>query len=173
MQIPQQTALGAYAQLMLEHQPVGTALLEAHSLRLLAANTCYQSFLPPQWQQGGAIGHLITEVVPGIEQTDLLAICQHVRETGLSCCREAYAFAAGSGEMRYWDWTLTPIGEAGQVSYVFLTLTEVTREVVARKLAEQAQAVTLEQTHETVVTERQRLSSIEAILGSLRRASEP
>src|SRR5947208_2340527 len=145
MQTHQETALGAYAQLMLEHQPVGTALFEAASWRLLAANALYQSFLPKEWQQGRAIGHPFTEFVPGIEQTDLLAICQKVRETGVPYCMEAYLFPAGSSEMRYWDWTLTPLSEQGHVISVLLTLTEVTREVLARQLAEQAQQVALSQ----------------------------
>src|SRR2546423_11507326 len=105
MQIHQETTPGDYAQAMLEHLPVGTALFEANEFRLLAANVRYHSFLPPEWQQGRAIGHLLTEFVPEIEHSDILEIFQRVRDTGASYCLEAYPFAAGSSQMRYWDWT--------------------------------------------------------------------
>ncbi|TMD63287.1 MAG: hypothetical protein E6I97_25925, partial [Chloroflexi bacterium] len=61
MQIEQETALGAYAPLMLEHVPAGIALFDAHELRLLAANSRYQDLLEPQWQHGHALGHRLIE----------------------------------------------------------------------------------------------------------------
>jgi len=55
MQTEQETGLGAYARLILEHQPVATALFDAKEFCLLAANPAYQSLLSPQLQHGQAI----------------------------------------------------------------------------------------------------------------------
>ena len=52
------------AEMMLAHLPVGVALFDARDLRLLEANLCFHAILDPQWQQGRAIGHRLTEMFP-------------------------------------------------------------------------------------------------------------
>ncbi len=166
MQTEQETALGAYAHLMLEHVSLGMALFEAREQRLLAANPCYQAFLEPQWQHGQAIGHTLTEFVPYAEDEKIAELFHRVMETGVSNRIEEYAYSTGADGMRYWNWTLDPICEQGQVCYVLLTLTEVTSQVVARQVAEETHAVQM-QTHQ------QRLQHIETILLSVNSVSEP
>ena len=84
MQIEQETALGAYAPLMLEHVPAGIALFDAHELRLLAANSRYQDLLEPQWQHGHALGHRLIEFLPRAAYTEIAALFRKVLETGVS-----------------------------------------------------------------------------------------
>lgn len=172
MDTEEETALRAYAYLMLEHVPAGIALFEAHELRLLAANSRYQSFLEPQWQHGRAIGHPLTEFLPHAERAQCLAIFRQVAQTGIPYRAEADASSVLVRGVKYWNWTLDPIAEHDQVSYLLLTATEVTSEVMARKVVEQTQA-TLTQTQQEVARERLRRESIETILSSTRSASEP
>ncbi len=168
----QNTALRTYAHLMLEHVPVGTALFDARDLRLLAANSRYHSFLEPTWQHGDAIGHLLTEVLPQTERSEIVAIFRRVVETGVVYRAEEYAASVPGGGVTYWNWTLEPISENGQMGYVLLTMTEATSQTVARKSREQAQTE-LAQTYRAVELERQRLEYTEAILLSMQNGSEP
>src|SRR4051812_41045043 len=149
MQIGYDTALRAYAHLMLEHVPVGMALFDARELRLLAANPCYQSLLEPAWQNGRAIGRPLTEFLPRAQQTGVVALFRQVAQTGVACRAEASPTSVLERGVTYWSWTLDPIGEQGQVDYLLLTATEVTSEVVAHQHAEQRHAA-LDQTHQEV-----------------------
>src|SRR6266568_4939798 len=131
MQIEQETALGAYAPLMLEHVPAGIALFDAHELRLLAANTHYQDLLEPQWQHGHALGHRLIEFLPRAAYTEIAALFRKVLETGVSSRIEGYATPACLNGTGYWDYSLEPIAEQGQVRYVLLTVTEIIIELQA------------------------------------------
>ena len=159
MQTEQKTALEAYAHLMLEHVSLGMALFEAHEMRLLAANPCYQSLLEPQWQYGRAIGHALTEFVPSAEHARITELFRRVVKTGVSNRMEAYASPTYAGDMSYWNWTLDPICKQGQICYVLLTVTEVTSQVVARQIAEEAHTA-LTQTHHAIADEQQRLHTV-------------
>src|SRR6266566_671517 len=172
MQTEQETALGAYAPLMLEHAPAGMALFDAHELRLLAANTRYQALLEPQWQHGHALGHPLIEFLPRAIYTEIAALFRGVVETGASSRMEAYAASARLGEARYWDWSLEPIAEQGQVRYVLLTIAEVTLQVQAQKSAEQAKT-DLAQVQQELELEQQRHEHLETILLSVRSIAEP
>lgn len=153
------TALKAYAHLMLEHLPMGIALFDAHKLRLLAANACYHSFCPPEWQQERAIGHSLVDLLPHAERTRITAIFHKVAQTGAAEQAETYMVASPTRGQTYWNWTLYPISEQGQVRYLLLTATDVTSQVAAHKLAEQEHTI-LTQAHQAVDIERQRLHTI-------------
>jgi PAS domain S-box-containing protein len=148
MQIEQETDLGAYARLMLEHQPVATALFDAHEFRLLAANPSYQSSFLPQFQHEQAIGHHLMEVVPATVATKLSALFLQVIETGTAAGPKEYASSACDGSTRYWHWSVNPISERGAVTAVLLTAIEVTTLVIERKQAFQAQEAILALTEE-------------------------
>src|SRR5579864_27540 len=105
MQIEQETNLGAYARLMLEHQPVATALFDALEFRLLAANPSYESLLLPQLRHEQAIGQHLMEIVPATAATKLTTLFQQAIETGTAVGPEEYAASAGDGSMRYWHWS--------------------------------------------------------------------
>jgi len=144
MQTESETDLRAYYdRLMLEHQPVATALFDAQEFRLLAANPSYQSSLLPQLQYGQAIGHHLTEIMPAAVATRLTALFQKVVETGIASGPEEYASSAHDGKMGYWYWSVKPISERGAVTAVLLTVVEVTALVTAREQTFQAQETVL------------------------------
>ena len=172
MQIEQETALGAYAPLMLEHVPAGIALFDAYELRLLAANTHYQDLLEPQWQHGHALGHRLIEFLPRTAYTEIAALFQKVLETGVSSRLEGYATPACVNGTRYWDYSLEPIAEQGQVRYVLLTVTEIIMQLQAQKIAKQAKTA-LAQALQELELEQQRREHQETILLSVRSIVEP
>lgn len=171
-----ESILQSYAPLIVEHLPVGVALFDARNLRMVATNRRYPALLNVQWQQGRAVGHHLTEVlpasVPAEEASALVEIFRRAAETGESYHYEEYAFSSIGRGMTYWDWKLDPIYENGQVSYLLLSATDVTPQVEARLRVEQDHA-TLAQAHSAVEMEKQRIKYCEIILSHLRNMSEP
>src|SRR6266852_625051 len=172
MQIEQETALGAYAPLMLEHVPAGIALFDAHELRLLAANTRYQDLLEPQWQHGHALGHRLIEFLPRAAYTEIAALFRKVLETGVSSRLEGYATPACLNGTGCWDYSLEPIAEQGQVRYVLLTVTKIIMQRQAQRIAKQAKTA-LVQAQQELELEQQRHEHQETILLSVRSIVEP
>ncbi|HZR44674.1 MAG TPA: ATP-binding protein [Ktedonobacteraceae bacterium] len=172
MQTDQGMALRASAHLMLEHAPIGMALFDAHTLCLLTANPAYEALLSPGWQNGRAIGHSLVEWLPAVEHQSIIELFQRVAETGVSARREAYAFPTRTGETRYWNWTLDPIAEHGQVQHLLLTVTEGTAQVLARQIAQQVHTE-LAQMHEDLEQEQQRHEHLATILLSTHILAEP
>jgi PAS domain S-box-containing protein len=157
-------ALQTYARLMLEHLPVGTALFDADDLRLLAANTIYHALHKPEWRDGSVLGYTLPEILaevpfPADAIDKIVVIFRRVVETGVHFRVNAYAITGPTRGVTYWDWALEPITEHGQVSYVLLTVTDVTSHVIERRHAEEAH-LALTQTHQAVEIERERLHTI-------------
>ena len=171
-----ESILQSYAPLIVEHLPVGVALFDARNLRMVATNRRYPALLNAKWQQGRAVGHHLTEVlpanVPAEEVSALVEIFRRVAETGESYHYEEHAFPSTGRGIMYWDWKLDPIHENGQVSYLLLSATDVTSQVEARLRVEQDHAA-LAQALSTVEMEKQRIEYCEIIFSSLRNMSEP
>src|SRR5438552_167228 len=110
------------AETIFEHLPVGVALFEAHSLRLVMANASYQDLLDQTWQQGRAIGHPLTDFFPQAESSGVTALFRQVAATGHPLHQDLSASWATDGSTAYWNWTLSPItDQTGQVVQVLLT----------------------------------------------------
>jgi PAS domain S-box-containing protein len=171
-----ESILQSYAPLIVEHLPVGVALFDARNLHMVATNRRYPTLLNSKWQQGRAIGHHLTEVLPAnvpVEEVSaLVEVFRRVAETGESYHYEEYAFPSTGHGMTYWDWKLDPIHENGRVSYLLLSATDVTSQVEARLRVEQDHAA-LAQAHSAVEMEKQRIKYCEIILANLRNMSEP
>ena len=172
MQTADKTVLGAYASLMLEQAPVGMALFEAQELRLLAANTSFQSLLEPKWLREQARGQRAAEILTQTTQIELVPLLQEAVQTGTTIQKQASTISSSTGEARYWQIVLQPLSEQDQVHSLLLTATEITPEVLARKNAEQELA-SLAHACQTLEQERQRLEDLETILLSLHHNAEP
>lgn len=172
MQPANETVLGNYEHLMLEHAPVGIALFEAQTLRLLSANPPYQSLFEPTWQLGQAIGQCLRDLLPKTVQAEVVALFDHVIQTGVASESQAYRTFSPTGGVRYWNWTLSPLEEEGQVRFVLVTITEVTTTVLAHQETERVQTM-LRQTHHAVERERRHLADLETILLGLKQVAEP
>src|SRR5215469_10547489 len=69
---------------ILEHIPVGVAILDCTDLRLLYANTYFVSLLQQHWQAQGVIGHPLEEVLPSELREATEPRIQEVCATGQS-----------------------------------------------------------------------------------------
>lgn len=160
-----------YADIILEHMPVGVALFEAQNLRLLTANPRFQTFLRPCWQEGKAIGHQLIDWAPETQVPSIIAIFRRVAETGIPYRGEEYPLHKDHG-ITYWNWTLDPICDNdGHVTHLLLTISNVTAQVQARQQAEHDHA-SLTQVNQIVETERRRLEIIETVARSVRESMD-
>src|SRR5207248_5629260 len=130
-----QTKLHDFAGVMLEQMPIGVALFEAETLRLVTANPRFQAFLGPYWQEGKAIGQLLFDWIPETHIPSITAIFRKVAETGIPSRREEYPFHKEQ-HTTYWNWMLDPIHDNdGRITHLLLTASNVTPQVLARQQA--------------------------------------
>jgi PAS domain S-box-containing protein len=67
---------------ILEHMPVGVAVLDCTGLRFLYVNDYFQSLLDPPWHIQSPLGHTLGEVVPDEVRKAVEPLLQQVRSTG-------------------------------------------------------------------------------------------
>jgi PAS domain S-box-containing protein len=157
------SALPNYAEIMLAHLPIGAALFDARDFRLLAANPSFHASLDPEWQDGKAIGHVLTDFIPYTKESKSIDVFQRVATTGVAYQIDTYASRAFVRGTTYWNWSLNPhCNDAGEVTHLLLTLNEVTSQVQVQQEAEQTRA-TLQQTNLTLEAEQQRMALLEGI----------
>lgn len=171
MDTTSQTKLHDFADMMLEHMPVGVALFEAETLRLLTADTRFQAFLGPCWQEGKAIGQLLLDWIPETHIPSITAIFRSVAETDIPYRGEEYPFHKEQS-ITYWNWMLDPIHDnEGRITHLLLTISNVTGQVQARQQTEKVHA-SLSQTNRAVEIERKRLEVIEKVARSVRESMD-
>jgi PAS domain S-box-containing protein len=162
-----------HAYLMLEHLPIGVALLDADNFSLLSANSLYlqihDRYVTTNGRHGSIIGHPITDWLPEYASQKLVAACQSVLATGIIYGVDEEAFTTSERGLTYWSWSLSPIyGTTGQIGHLLLTLNEVTPQVLARQRLEKAQ-ILLTESNQAVEAERKQLEVIETVARSVRQ----
>jgi PAS domain S-box-containing protein len=166
-----------YANMMLEHLPVGVALYDAESLRLLSANALFHTFmdtfLEPHWKGGRAIGHTVQEWLPEGEVSPILTIFHRTAETGTPYKSDEYTMYFPGHGTTYWRWTLEAIrDEDGRIAHLLATATDITKAVLDRKQAEIQSELPPHETQQTAERERRRLDVIETVARSVRESFE-
>ncbi|WP_165423196.1 ATP-binding protein [Ktedonosporobacter rubrisoli] len=156
-----------YANVMIEHMPIGIAIYDAQEFRLLEANALFlaslNTFLDLHWHNEQIIGRSITEFGSWLFPLGISDIFYSVAETGQPYRAEEMAAYTIQGQLTFWNWTLDCIRDsAGSVSHVVQTLIEVTTQVQARQsyLATEADS--------PAEAERKRLEVIEIVERSVR-----
>lgn len=126
------SSLPADAHTILEHLPVGVALFEVHSWRLLAANAAYESLLDPVWQKGQAIGHQLSEFFPQAEASDVVTLFRQVAQKRTPAQLELSVFpSALPPHNTYWTWALSPLLDPiGEVIQILLTVSNMTSQML-------------------------------------------
>jgi PAS domain S-box-containing protein len=163
-----------YAYLMLEHLPMGVALLDADDFTLLSANTTYfqihEGYLDAIRRNESIIGHSIIDWLPERATQKLVAASQAIRATGIYYKTDEEIFPSSVRGLTYWNWSLSPIRDSeGRISHLLLAFSEVTSQVLARHHLEMAHA-SLNQTNQAVEAERKRLEVIETVARSVRES---
>ncbi len=166
-----------YADTMLEHLPVGVALYDAGSLRLLSANarfhTFLDTFLEPHWQGGQAVGHTIQEWMPEGEVSPILTIFHRVAETGVPFRSDEYTMYFPGHGTTYWQWTLEAIRDKdGRIVHLLATASDITKAALARKQAEAESKLPSREAEQAVKEKQRRLDVIETVARSVRESFE-
>jgi PAS domain S-box-containing protein len=173
MQPKQKNDWESYGERMLALAPVRIALFEAREWRLLAANPSYEALLPSLFQNGQALGHGLTELFPTERHPQISHLFQQVMQTTTSSSLKAYAMVGVQGDLGYWDISLSPYREEGQVKALLLTMADVTHYV------HQSTHVASTNDHEQMLTlqndalEWKRLKALEILFASLQNTSSP
>jgi PAS domain S-box-containing protein len=137
-----------YAEMMLEHMPVGAAIYDVQDWRLLEANPRFLAYLDtclkPHWQHGCAIGHPVTELDIQLQTASIVEIFRSVGQSGIPYRGDAMAIYTAQGALTFWNWTLDPLcDEDGQIRYLLHTVTDATVLVQARRQAERVRLSTV------------------------------
>lgn len=177
MESKTRTRLEQYADIILEHLPVGVALYDAGSLRLLSANALFHTFmdtfLEPRWHGGRALGHTVQEWLPEGEVSPILTIFHRTAETGTPYKSDEYTMYFPGHGTTYWRWTLEAIrDEDGRIAHLLATATDITKAVLTRKQAEGQSQLPPHETQQTIEGERRRLAVIETVARSVRESFE-
>jgi PAS domain S-box-containing protein len=156
-----------FAYLMLEHLPMGVALLDADDFSLLSANATFfqihEGYLDAIRRTKSIIGHSILDWLPEQAIQKLVAASEATRVTGKSYKVDEEAFPSSVRGLTYWNWSLSPVRDSeGRISHLLLAFSEVTSQVLAH--------ASLNRTNQAVEAERKRLEVIETVARSVRES---
>ncbi len=159
----------SYDAMILDHIPIGTALLDAKSLRLLRANNLFLALLDKYvtscWQHGEALDHTLLEFLP---RSRLVELFWQVARTGTPFEAKERTFPEVDGGKSFWNWKVKPItDEDEQTQYLLITIREVTVKVEAHQKAEEAYAA-LSLINRLLNDEHKRLQTVEIVARSVR-----
>jgi len=165
MKTPDNTQSIDYTYLMLEHLPMGVALLGADDFSLLSANTTYfqihEEYLDAIRRNESIIGYSIIDWLPQQATPKLVTARQAVLATGIYYKVDEEVFPSSVRGLTYWNWSLSPIRDSeGRINHLLLVFNEVTSQVLARGHLEMDHA-SLNRTNQAVEAERKRLEVIE------------
>jgi PAS domain S-box-containing protein len=164
-----------YADLMLEHTPVGIAIYDAHDLRLLESNALFMQVIDelcPSCERRGA-GRTAECWMPEAREMGIVDIFRNVAQTGISYRGQEFAFPSPKRGVTYWNWSVDAVRDQdGHIAYLVQTISEVTDQVVARQQAEQAHSA-LSRENSLVEAERRRLEVVSAVARSVRESLDP
>ena len=148
---------------MLKHMPIGVAIYDAQSLRLIDANELFHTFLNPHWRNGRAMGHAVTDWFPEKVRKEAEDILRAVAETGTPFHTDAYEVIAVDRGITYWDVTITPIrNKHGHVVQLLQVINEVTAQMITRQQVKHSHDLLLKANHE-LENERKRQEQLHAI----------
>ena len=119
--------------------PVALALLDAHTLVVIEANAAYAKLLDEPWSRPGAVvGHPISEILPGYQDTGVGAMLQRVRDTGEIYETEEFPYEGFRRGTAWFRLSVKPLGtaEGGGARFLLILAVEVTGLVRARREVE-------------------------------------
>lgn len=122
---------------------VGIAIFSVPDLRLLKANEKYLNFLDTPFNKlENSIGRPISEIFKGWVGSSFEPIWKTVLKTQKPLYLKEQAFEGFDRGMTYWDSTITPVFEEGQLKYIYEYIIEITDTVITKKqLVEQSEIV--------------------------------
>lgn len=148
---------------------IGVAIYSAPDFRLLKANGQYLDFMyEPYNKIENVIGLTIKEFIPGWIGSPAEKIWANVLTTGKTSYIEELKCDKSNRKEIYWDLTLTPIVEEGNVKYIIVLRNNVTDKVLHRKHIED-QAKIIAQQKEQLETIMENISDAVLVLDKSRK----
>jgi PAS domain S-box len=128
----------------------GVAVYSAPDFTLLKANKMYLECLDVPYNiPENSLGRTVNEILTGWESSTAKCIWDNVIAKGKSEHIKEYEFHDLSGGITYWDITLIPLYEDGNIKYITLNSYEVTDRVLYKKQ--------LEEKNKTIERQKQQL----------------
>jgi len=126
---------------LFETSQAGLALFDAKPpYRVLAHNRWYQEIFPEPYRSQGVMGVPAGELLTQMEETGLAGIFRETAQGAAVGSFTNFYYETVPGEPRWWNWSLQPVVEGGEVAALALVAVDVTREVRALHDLEQALA---------------------------------
>jgi PAS domain S-box-containing protein len=123
---------GRLLQFTFDNVPAGIAILDAEEISYVELNQRFaQFFQNPRVTREKIIGRKAIDLYPEFESSGLGTIFRRVRDTREAYSAEAYEFHGFSRGTTYWNVSLVPLEEDGQVRNLLLFVLEVTSLVEA------------------------------------------
>lgn len=120
---------------MFEHSNVGLVLFDAAPpYRVLAVNRYYEQVWPEPWRSRGLVGAALTDFAPALEEAGVADVFRDVVRTRRGRVVPCTPYDHMIGGRRWWNWTLEPVMQDGQVVALAHLAVEITPEVSAREL---------------------------------------
>ena len=118
---------------MLEHVPVGIAILDGRELRIQFANRHLHGILDKYPGCERMAGARLRDVIPGAEERGLQRWVMQVRQSGRADTLMAVCLTGVVGRAISWDITIVPLkGRIGGVPAIMLQIVDVTDTMLMR-----------------------------------------
>jgi serine phosphatase RsbU (regulator of sigma subunit)/HAMP domain-containing protein len=129
----------AFTEAILEHAPVGIAVLEPAGLTACQANARLLTYLEEPFRSQGVSGAPLAAFLPRAEELGLLAHARHVAAIGGSLVLPDFEFHGFARGVVYWNLSITSMrGWDGEVTGLVLLIDEATDQVLHRRAVEAA-----------------------------------
>ncbi|GCE45586.1 PAS domain S-box-containing protein [Thermosporothrix hazakensis] len=158
-----------YAGFMLEHTPVGIALIEMPHFRLLQANAAYRQFLLRSQAPEARLplGESFAEWCQRMDIPHIIDILKMVYQSSVPYRNDEFSVTT-SARTSYWHLSVTPIThEDGSIPYLLVTAYDITPQIEAQR---QTEPERISESHSLVAAELQRLGAIDQVARSVRQS---
>jgi PAS domain S-box-containing protein len=117
--------------------PAGMALFAAaYPYQVLVHNRVYQEFWAEPFHSQGMVGKYITDYAPLAEESGIFAVFRDVAATGQAKTLYDFLYEGLPRGKTWWNWSLTPVYQDGQLVAFAHMLIEVTPQFQARQALE-------------------------------------
>lgn len=121
--------------------PSGICVITGDTFRVKWANAAYRQVMDAPWRERTISGLLLSEIIPGLEESSVPALFRQVAATRESLSMAEFRFDGFERGTTYWNWTLIALPAAvGQVPDLMIQTLEITENVVARHQVERLAA---------------------------------
>lgn len=117
---------------------LGIGLYSYPNFQLLKTNRMHQDYIHHEYHvTGSPTGLCMEEMMPTFEECGLKQHLLSIAEKDKAVCQKELQTISATGEIRYWNKTITPVTESGRVKYIISYIEDITDAVLKRKHLEE------------------------------------